>query len=212
MIRVLLVDDHSMVRVGLERLLQQTDDIEVAGIAADGEAALELDAELAADVVLMDLSMPGVGGIEATRELCRRRPDARVVMLTAHTERPGVLAALDAGACGYLVKDSDPEVLIDGVRAAARGDAPLDSRAARAVLDARAAAANPKLTARELDVLTLVAAGMPNKLIARRLQISEKTVKSHLTRVFSVIGVTDRTQAALWAKDNLDLPAKGAVS
>jgi DNA-binding NarL/FixJ family response regulator len=209
MIRVLLVDDHVMVRVGLGRLLDQTEDIDVVAIAGDGDTALALDADLRADVVLMDMSMPGMGGIEATRQLCERRPDAKVVMLTAHTERANILAALDAGACGYLVKDSEPQTLIDGVRAAAEGHAPLDSRAARALLDARAETSKPRLTARESDVLRLVADGLPNKHVARKLQISEKTVKSHLTRIFSVIGVTDRTQAALWARDNL--AANGAV-
>jgi DNA-binding NarL/FixJ family response regulator len=203
MIRVLLVDDHVMVRVGLGRLLDQTEDIDVVAIAGDGDTALALDADLRADVVLMDMSMPGMGGIETTRQLCERRPDAKVVMLTAHTERANILAALDAGACGYLVKDSEPQTLIDGVRAAAEGHAPLDSRAARSLLDARAETSKPRLTARESDVLRLVADGLPNKHVARKLQISEKTVKSHLTRIFSVIGVTDRTQAALWARDNL---------
>lgn len=205
MIRVLLVDDHVMVRVGLERLLEQTDDIEVVGIAGDGESAVVLDADLRPDVVLMDLSMPGIGGIEATRRMNAARPDARVVMLTAHAERAGIIAALDAGAIGYLVKDAEPQILIDGVRAASEGESPLDGRAARVVLDARAASTRPHLTARESDVLRLVAEGLANKAIARRLQISEKTVKAHLTRVFAVIGVSDRTQAALWARDNLAL-------
>ena len=203
MISVLLVDDHVMVRAGLERLLGQTTGIEVAAIADDGTAAVDLDARLEPDVVLMDLSMPGMDGIEATRRICAKRPEAKVVMLTAHSEKARVLAALDAGASGYLVKDAAPEVLIDGVRAAAEGNAPLDSRAARAVLDARNERGQAKLTTRESEVLALVADGLANKAIARRLSIAEKTVKAHLTRIFSVIGVTDRTQAALWARDNL---------
>ncbi len=203
MISVLLVDDHVMVRAGLERLLDQTAGIEIAAIADDGTAAVDLDGQLEPDVVLMDLSMPGMDGIEATRRICEQRPGARVVMLTAHSEKTRVLAALDAGASGYLVKDAAPEALIDGVRAAAEGNAPLDSRAARAVLDARNERGQVKLTTRESEVIALVADGLANKAIARRLSISEKTVKAHLTRVFSVIGVTDRTQAALWARDNL---------
>ena len=203
MISVLLVDDHVMVRAGLERLLGQTTGIEVAAIADDGTAAVDLDARLEPDVVLMDLSMPGMDGIEATRRICAKRPEAKVVMLTAHSEKARVLAALDAGASGYLVKDAAPEVLIDGVRAAAEGNAPLDSRAARAVLDARNERGQAKLTTRESEVLALVADGLANKAIARRLSIAEKTVKAHLTRIFSVIGVPDRTQAALWARDNL---------
>ena len=203
MISVMLVDDHLMVRAGLERLLEQTTDIEIAAIADDGAAAVDLDVELAPDVILMDLSMPGMDGVEATRRICQERPDARVVMLTAHSEKARVLAALDAGASGYLVKDAAPDALIDGVRAAALGNAPLDSRAARAVLDARHERDQAKLTTRETEVLALVADGLANKAIARHLSISEKTVKAHLTRIFSVIGVTDRTQAALWARDNL---------
>ena len=203
MISVLLVDDHVMVRAGLERLLDQTTGIEIAAIADDGVAAVDLDRRLEPDVILMDLSMPGMDGIEATRRICEERPEARVVMLTAHSEKTRVLAALDAGASGYLVKDAAPEALIDGVRAAAEGNAPLDSRAARAVLDARNERGQAKLTTREAEVLALVADGLANKVIARRLNIAEKTVKAHLTRIFSVIGVTDRTQAALWARDNM---------
>lgn len=203
MISVLLVDDHVMVRAGLERLLDQTAGIEIAAIADDGTAAVDLDLRLEPDVILMDLSMPGMDGVEATRLICERRPDAKVVMLTAHSEKARVLAALDAGASGYLVKDAAPEALIEGVRAAAEGNAPLDSRAARAVLDARNERGQAKLTTRETEVLALVADGLANKAIARSLSISEKTVKAHLTRIFSVLGVTDRTQAALWARDNL---------
>ncbi len=199
MIRVLLVDDHIMIRAGLERLLEQDPAIEVVGVADRGARALELDAELLPDVVLMDLSMPGMDGIETTRRLKSGRPGACVVMLTAHTDRQRVL---DAGAIGYLVKDADPTVLIDGVQAAANGEAPVDPRAARAVIDARTRRTGPTLTEREAEVLALVARGDTNKTIARRLMISEKTVKAHLTRVFVALEVTDRTQAALWAVEH----------
>lgn len=199
MIRVQLVDDHTLVREGLSRLLDLADDIEVAAVASGGEQAVSLDVDTRADVVLMDLSMPGVDGIEATRRICSARPDARVVMLTAHTDRQNVLAALDAGAVGYMAKDAAPDVLISGVRAAASGDSPLDPKAARYLLDAREAPRTPSLTERETEVLQLLASGMANKQIARRLGISEKTVKAHLTRVFGQLGVSDRTQAALWA-------------
>ena len=203
MIRVLLVDDHSVVRVGLERLIQQTDDLEVVGVADRGETAVELSRHLEPDVVLMDLSMPGISGIEATGRILVDRPDALVVALTASTDHEQVLDAIEAGAVGYLVKDADPTTLIDGVRAAAAGDCPLDPRAARHVLNGRPA--QPNLTDRESEVLRLVSEGLPNKTIARQLRISEKTVKAHLTRVFATIGVTDRTQAALWARDHLRL-------
>ncbi len=202
MIRVLLVDDHVMIRAGLERLLDQDPGIEVVGVADGGAVALELDSMLQPDIVVMDISMPEMDGIETTRRLVAERDGACVVMLTAHTDRERVLAAIDAGALGYLVKDADPDTLIAGIRAAAKGEAPVDPRAARAVIDARARPVGPVLTERETEVLALVAHGQANKAIARRLMISEKTVKAHLTRVFAALGVTDRTQAALWAKDH----------
>lgn len=202
MIRVLLVDDHDIVRIGLERLLDQTDDIVVVGAADRGDTAVGLDRRLQPDVVLMDLSMPETNGIETTRAILANRPEALVVVLTASTDQGQVLDAIEAGAVGYLVKDADPAVLVDGVRAAARGDAPLDPRAARHVLKGRPAPT--ALTEREREVLHLVSQGLANKAIARRLGISDKTVKAHLTRVFAAIGVADRTQAALWARDHLE--------
>ena len=203
MIRVLLAEDHRLVRAGLERLLATADDIEVVGGAADGREAVALAAETGPDVVLMDLSMPNLDGIEATRAILGENERVQIVILTSLSDRARILAALDAGAVGYLLKDSEPEELIGAVRAAARGESPLDPRAARTVLSARATHERARLSDREREVLQCVAAGMPNKLIARELGISEKTVKAHLTRVFQQIGVTDRTQAALWAKDNL---------
>lgn len=202
MIRVLLVDDHVMIRAGLERLLDQDPGIEVVAVADRGALALELDAKMQPDVVVMDISMPDMDGIETTRRLVAERAGACVVMLTAHTDRGRVLDAVDAGALGYLVKDADPAALIAGIHAAANGDAPVDPRAARAVIDARARPIGPVLTERETEVLALVAQGEANKVIARRLTISEKTVKAHLTRVFAALGVTDRTQAALWAVEH----------
>ncbi len=208
MIRVLLVDDHNLVRSGLKRLLEQTGDIVVTGVAGRGEEAIRLDRELEPDVILMDLSMPGVGGVEATRQICAARAGASVVMLTASRERSVVIDALDAGAVGYLMKDSDPKVLVEGVRAAAEGESPLDPRAARTLLDKRVRTPTPTLTERETEVLQLVSEGLANKQIARQLGISDKTVKAHLTKVFAQLGVADRTQAALWARDNLDANSK----
>lgn len=202
MIRVLLVDDHTLVRAGLQRLFDQSNEIEVAGVAERGETAVLLDAELEPDVVLMDVSMPGLSGIEATRRICANRSSASVVMLTASTDRAQIMGALNAGAVGYLVKDADPMTLINGVREAAKGNAPLDARAARVVLDARPGR-GPSLTERETEVLGLIGEGLSNKAIGRRLGISDKTVKAHLTRVFSELGVSDRTQAALWAHEHL---------
>jgi DNA-binding NarL/FixJ family response regulator len=202
-IRVLLADDHAVVRTGLEQLLATAGDIEVVGSAADGAEAVTLAREAAPDVVLMDLSMPELDGREATRRILGERPEARIVVLTSFSDRERILGALDAGATGYLLKDAEPGELLDGIRSAARGEAPLNPRAAREVLASRRErrALEEDLSAREREVLALVAEGLPNKLIARELGISEKTVKAHLTRVFGLIGVTDRTQAARGARE-----------
>jgi len=208
MIRVVLADDHAMVRSGLQQLLAVDHDIEVVGVARDGAEAVALVDEHRPDVVRMDLQMPGVNGVSATRELHETRPEAQVVILTSFSDRDGIVAALDAGAVGYLLKDAEPEELLAGVRAAARGESPLHPRAARALLAARdrraaaASAAASELTPREVEVLTLVRQGLANKQIARRLGISERTVKAHLTSTFHRVGVADRTQAALWAERN----------
>lgn len=198
MIRVLVVDDHDVVRAGLRLLLGGFDDVECVGEAADGGQAVELAGTLQPDVVLMDLSMPGVDGITATGRIAEQHPDVRIVVLTTVADRTKVTAAIDAGAVGFLLKDADPSTLHEGIRAAHRGEAPLDPRAALALIDRRRTAPEPQLTAREREVLALVGEGLSNRLIARRLGIAEKTVKTHLTSVFTTLGVTDRTQAALW--------------
>ena len=202
MIRVLIADDHPVVRNGLAQLVAGADDIEVCCTAEDGEQAVTAAVEHGPDVALMDLSMPGMDGIEATRRIAATAPATRVVALTSATDQERILAAIDAGAVGYLLKDSEPSALLAGIRAAAQGDSPLDPRAAGAVLRARGTAKPPadELTEREREVLALVAKGLPNKLIARELGVSEKTVKAHLTRVYRALGVFDRTQAALWAQ------------
>jgi len=199
-IGVLVAEDHTVMRGGLVELLSVADDIDVVGTAANGAEAIELAEGLRPDVVLMDISMPEVDGIQATGAILEAEPEARVVMLTAFSDRDRVVAALDAGAIGYLLKDADPQEVIDAIRAAARGEAPLAPRAARELLASRSEEQRADLSRRERQVLVLVAEGLPNKLIARRLEISEKTVKSHLTSVFQRIGVSDRTQAALWAQ------------
>jgi len=200
MISVLVAEDHTVMRGGLVELLSVADDLEVVATAVDGAEAIELAEELRPDVVLMDISMPDVDGIRATGSILEARSETRVVMLTAFSDRDRVVAALDAGAIGYLLKDSEPQEVLEAVRAAARGDAPLAPRAARQLLAARSEEQRADLSKREREVLSLVAEGLPNKLIARRLEISEKTVKTHLTSVFQRIGVSDRTQAALWAQ------------
>jgi DNA-binding NarL/FixJ family response regulator len=204
MIRVLIVDDHAVVRRGLEQLLNSAPDIEVVGSVPDGRTALTKADEVRPDVVLMDLSMPELDGIQATRMLLERQPDVHVVVLTSFADQAKVLESLEAGAIGYLVKDSPPDDVINAIRAASEGGAPLDPRAARVLLDARRITPAPvDLSPRELEVLRLVARGLANKQIARQLAISERTVKAHLTAVFQQLGVTDRTQAALWARDHL---------
>jgi DNA-binding NarL/FixJ family response regulator len=203
-IRVVLVDDHELVRDGLEELLGNDGDIEVTATASDGEHAVGAVAQGSPEVVLMDLSMPVIDGIEATRRVSAEHPAVRVVALTSFSEGPHVLDALDAGAIGYVLKDASADELREAVRAAARGESPLSPKAASALVAARERPQGgaTELSDREREVLCLVAAGLPNKLIARRLEISEKTVKAHLTSVFQQIGVTDRTQAALWASRN----------
>ena len=206
MIRVVLADDHAMVRHGLQQLLSADDDIEVVATAQDGAEAVEVVARMRPDVVLMDLQMPGVDGVEATRRIVDGEADSQVVVLTSFSDRERIIAALDAGAVGYLLKDAEPQDLLDGIRAAARGESPLHPRAARELLAARSSSSAPvptvELTPRETEVLTLVRQGLANKQIARRLGISERTVKAHLTSTFQRIGVVDRTQAALWAERN----------
>jgi len=201
MIRVLVVDDHGVVRLGVERALTGLRGLEVVGAVADGEQALDAVRELDPDVILMDLQMPGLDGIEATKEIIRQRPDARVVVLTSYIDRGKIEAALEAGAIGYTLKDGDPQELERVVRVAADGDFPIAPKAARLLLASNSTpTAGPSLSQRERDVLALVADGCPNKEIARRLWITERTVKGHLTRIFREIGVDDRTQAALWAQ------------
>jgi DNA-binding NarL/FixJ family response regulator len=201
MIRVVIADDHGVIREGLGNLIAAYDDITVVGVAADGEEAVQRSLEASPDVVLMDLHMPRVDGIEATRRIMTELPGTAILILTSFSDRRQILGALDAGASGYLLKDAASDEVAEGIRSAARGEAPLDPRAARTILNARTAP-DPLsgLSEREREVLALLVEGLPNKLIARRLEIADKTVKSHLTRVFRVIGVTDRTQAALWAQ------------
>jgi DNA-binding NarL/FixJ family response regulator len=202
MIRVLLADDHGLVREGLSRLLGSVEDIEVVATAVDGPDAVRLADEHRPDVILMDLRMPGMDGSEATRRVLKNDPAPQVVILTSFSERDEILTALDAGAIGYLLKDAEPDELIRGIRAAAHGESPLAPRAARTLIGSRSGAPNHPLSDREREVLQLVTRGLSNKLIARELGISEKTVKAHLTTIFQRINVTDRVQAAMWARDH----------
>lgn len=203
MIRVVIADDHKVVRAGLEQLIDTFDDVELVGAAADGEEALAVCLRHKPDLVLLDLAMPAMDGIEATRRIREALPETNVVAFTLFSDRDRILQAVDAGAIGYLLKDAEPEELHRAMLAAARGESPLAPKAAAEVLAARIAPApGGDLSEREREVLVLVASGLANKQIARRLGISDKTVKGHLTRIFQAIGVADRTQAALWAERN----------
>lgn len=205
MIRVVLVDDHLIVRRGLEELLSTAGDIEVVGSAADGLEAVTMVESTRPDVVLMDLSMPVLDGVEATRRIVAEVPGTRVVVLTSFGDQHRILDAMSAGADGYLLKHTEPEALFAAIRAAAEGGSPLDPKAARVLLDAKLnhSDAATTLTGRETEVLRLVRDGMANKAIARTLGITERTVKAHIGSIFQRIGVTDRTQAAVWAVENL---------
>lgn len=204
MITVLLVDDHHLVRAGLAALLETAEDLNVVGQAADGRQALDLARVHHPDVVLMDLSMPVLDGVEATRQLLVDLPATYVVILTSFSDRERVGEALAAGAVGYLLKDCDPRDLLAAVRSAAQGHAPLDPRVARTLLPSSDRdRIEDTLSARERQVLRLVGQGLANKQIGRALGISEGTVKAHLGRVFRAIGVADRTSAALWAGEHL---------
>jgi DNA-binding NarL/FixJ family response regulator len=199
-IRVVLCDDHVMVLEGLKRVIEGVDEIEVVATAADGEAGVEATVRTRPDVVLMDLAMPKLDGVQATRRIAAEAPDTAVVVLTSFAENARVLEALDAGATGYILKDAAARDLVRAIHAAAAGESPLDPRAARAVVSGQTAADPTRgLSDREREVLALVADGLATKVIARRLAITEATVRAHLTRIYREIGVTDRTQAALWA-------------
>lgn len=205
MITILLVDDHPLVRAGLANLIGTTDDLLVVGEAAGGEESVILAGDLEPDVVLMDLSMPGMDGVEATRLILDAHPQIHVVVLTSFADEKRVSDALAAGAVGYLLKDTDAREVLAAIRSAAQGHAPLDPRVARALLPSATPRVKDTLSARELEVLALVAKGLANKQIGRALGISERTVKVHVGHVFRRIGVSDRTSAAMWARDNISL-------
>jgi len=211
-IDVLVVDDHALMRTGLSGLIAAAGDMRVVGTAADGAEAVAEVARLAPHVVLMDLSMPVLDGVSATRRIVEEHPDVEVLVLTSFSDQQRVMEALDAGAGGYVLKDTEPADLLAAIRSTARGHSPLDPRVARTVLHARRGPARAaELTDREQEVLGLVGRGLANKQIARRLGIRESTVKAHLTSVFQRIGVRDRTSAALWARTHLPEEPDGAA-
>ena len=195
---VLIVDDHALVRGGLVALLSVAPDLEVVGEAEDADTAVLLAAERVPDLVVMDLSLAGSDGVDATARIRAADPDVRILVLTSFADQRWVRGALDAGADGYLLKHSEPEEILAGVREVLAGGSPLDPRAARVVIRRPEPAAPELLTPREEEVLQMVVSGQSNKEIARSLGIAERTVKAHLTQVFVRLGVRDRTQAALW--------------
>jgi NarL family two-component system response regulator LiaR len=200
-VRVLVVDDHAVVREGLRTFLHLQDGIELVGEAADGAEAVALADRLAPDVVLMDLVMPQLDGIEALRRIRACRPETRVIVLTSFGEDEKLLPAVRAGAAGYLLKSAPPSEITRAIRAAYAGEAVIDPKAAGRLLDALAREEPPPqvLTPRERDVLALVARGLSNKRIALELGLKEKTVKVHVTHILAKLGLSDRTQAALYA-------------
>jgi DNA-binding NarL/FixJ family response regulator len=202
-IRVLIVDDHAVVREGLRAFLELQDRVEVIGEAGDGREAIEEAERLRPDVILMDLVMPRLDGVEAMRELHEQVPAARVIVLTSFLDDERLVPALRAGAAGYLLKNVEPQELARAIRLADAGEAMIDPAVAARLVDALVEVRGdegPKLTRREQEVLELIGRGLANKRIALELGIAEKTVKTHVSHVLAKLGVSDRTQAALYVE------------
>lgn len=199
-IRIVIADDHAVVRQGLRMFLSLDPDLEIIGEAVDGKKAIELAHSLHPDIVLMDLVMPVVGGVEATATIRRELPDVEVIALTSILEDNSVVDAVRAGAIGYLLKDTEAEELIRAIKAAAAGQVQLSPKAAARLLREVRAPENPEvLTERETEVLRLLGGGQSNKEIAQTLVIGEKTVKTHVSNILAKLNVRSRTQAALYA-------------
>ena len=207
-IKVLIVDDHAIVRQGLRTLLELMDDISVVGEAANGKIAIDLVSQIHPDVVMMDLMMPEMDGITATRQICAQNPGIKIIALTSFLEDENIIPAIQAGATSFLLKDVSPTELVDTIRAAYRGEARLHPNVARKLMDQ--VSSHPAslenslgdITDREMEVLRLVAQGMSNKEIASTLVISEKTVKTHISSLLGKLNLNDRTQLAIYALKN----------
>lgn len=208
-VRILLVDDHPMMRRGLRDLLAMEDDMDPVGEAASGQEAIRMAAELEPDLILLDLNMPGMDGLETLRQMRDQQVDARIIMFTVSDDHSDVLEALRHGADGYLLKDMDPDALVEHLRLAARGKLALSPELTMVLAEAlrerpktqsQVQAAN--LTKREKDVLKLITKGLSNKMIARRLDIAEGTVKVHVKRLLNKLGMRSRTEAAVWVVEN----------
>jgi NarL family two-component system response regulator LiaR len=212
MIRVVLVDDHAVVRQGLRFLLEQQSDIEVVGEGKDGAQGVDLVTSVLPDVVLLDLLMPKMDGITAVREMKRTTPSTQIIILTSYYEDDQVFGAIKAGAISYLLKDASPEELVEAVRAAARGEGVLHPMvAARVLREMQQRSPLDWLTARELEVLTLIARGRSNAEIAAELVIGEGTVKTHVSNILTKLHLADRTQAAIYALQQHLVPLKDAL-
>ena len=198
-LRILLADDHLVVRMGLAALVDKQPDMAVVGEASDGTEAIDLYERLAPDVVIMDIMMPGKGGTEATAEIIRRHPDAKILLLTTFGASPDVRRALDLGACGALSKDTQKDELLNAARCAAKGERVIN-REIKSVLDSVSDA--PTLSARQVEVLELVAKGFDNKEVARLLDLSVDGVKKHLKVIFATLGAASRTEAVSIALNN----------
>ena len=203
MIDVLVVDDHALMRTGLSGLITAAGDMRVVGTAADGAEAVAEVARLTPNVVLMDLSMPVLDGVGATRRIVEEHPGVEVLVLTSFSDQRRVIEALDAGASGYVLKDTEPTDLLAAIRSTARGHSPLDPRVARTVLHARRSPAREaELTDREQEVLALVGRGLANKQIARELDIAQSTVKSHVGSILAKLKLKNRIQIVAFAYEN----------
>jgi DNA-binding NarL/FixJ family response regulator len=203
-VRIIVVDDQALFRTGLARLLNEDERIDVVGLAEDGLAALDVVAKLRPDVVLMDLKMPNLDGIEATRRMLASNPETKVLILTSFDADTSIIQALKAGAAGYVLKDSQAEAIVSSILAVMSGERVMASAVAQRVLDMLTGSTTPKefydgLTAREVEILKLLASGMANKQIAYKLGISEKTVRNHVSNMYEKLQIFDRAQAVLYA-------------
>lgn len=210
-IKVMIADDHSMVRQGIKQILELEDDIEVTAQANDGNEAIELYKKKKPDVILMDINMPGKNGIQAIKELVSYNNDVRILVLTIHEDREYLFKTLHLGAMGYVLKDAEPSTLVEAIRTINNGESYIQPNMTRELVkefnrithsERKDKHAENNLTAREVEVLELIAEGMINKEIAKQLFISEKTVKNHVSNIFRKLNVSDRTQAAIYAYRN----------
>ncbi|NMA34446.1 MAG: response regulator transcription factor [Clostridiaceae bacterium] len=209
-IKVLIADDHPLFRQGIKQILELEKDITVVAQASNGSEAVQLARELAPDVILMDINMPGTGGLQAIEEIKGENINSRIIVLTIHEDREYLIKTLQMGAEGYVLKDAEPSVLIDAIRSVYLGQSYIQPNMTkelvmefnRITLHSRDKYGENRLTTREREVLKLIAEGMINKEIATRLYISEKTVKNHVSNIFRKLNVSDRTQAAIYALKN----------